>query len=291
MPIHQHGFSKVHIQGVHLVDDTKPRLVHVDSPHALIQAAGYIKHTVASKGIYGVYFRGQRCLYDSLIPTLYRGLHTIGAAATRHAALKKLLDGITADQKVLRDLPDYTMEPLLQHYGFRTRWLDIVDNIWIALWFASFRARTWGPFDEFLHFERRQPDKEPEADRYAYILLLSVSHNKARKYQPGLTGNEHSEVLDLRYAIPSYFVRPHSQHGLLIRQKEKQNGTALEFSDLIEGVLRIHLSDALLWLGSGRTFDVHSLFPPPSYDTGYQQLLELRPYGNRTIGAVHHIGA
>ena len=142
-----------------------------------------------------------------------------------------------------------------------------------------------------MHFERRQVDKELDSDRFAYVLLLSVSHNNYEQYQPGISGNSHSEVLDLRYAIPSYFVRPHSQHGLLIRQKEKQNGTALDFTDLIEGVIRIHLADALLWLGSGRSFDVHSLFPPPIYDTGYQQLLQLREYGNQTIGTIHHIGA
>jgi FRG domain len=291
MPIHSIGFSKVTIKGAISVDPANSKLVHVETPHALIQAAGYIKHNVAKKGIYGVYFRGQQHLYEKLTPSLYRGLHTIGAASARHGALKKLLERIESEKQVLRDLPEYTIEPLLQHYGFRTRWLDIVDNIWIALWFACFRARTWGPYDEFLHFERRQPEKEEENDRYAYVLLLSGSHNKSRKYQPGLTGNNHSEVLDLRYAIPSYFVRPHSQHGLLIRQKDKQNGTALDFSNLIEGVIRINISDGLEWLGSGRTFDVHSLFPPPSYDSGYQQLLQLRDYGNKTIGAVHHIGA
>ena len=138
MPVHPTGFSKVRIEGAHLIDDSRPRHVHVETPHALIQAAGYIKHTVASKGIFGVYFRGQRRLYDGLTPSLYRGLSTIGAAENGHRALRELLARITTDNKVLRNLSNYTIEPLLQHYGFRTRWLDIVDNIWIALWFACY---------------------------------------------------------------------------------------------------------------------------------------------------------
>lgn len=291
MPIHLNGFTRISIDGVKLVSEGKHQLAHIETSHSLMQAAGYIKHIVASKGIYGVYFRGQHHLYSALQPSLYRGVKTAATASTHNHAINELFSKIRQEKKVLRDIDEQTIEPLLQHYGFKTRWLDVVDNIWIALWFACFEARCWGHYNEYLHFQRRDPEKEPEDKRYAYILLISVSHNKARKYKPGISGNNHSEVIDLRYAAPSYFLRPHSQHGLLVRQKDTQNGTALDFSDLIEGVLRISLSDALAWLGQGKTFDVHSLFPPPNYDTGYRQMLQLKEHENSTIGSIHHIGA
>lgn len=291
MPITKHGFGKVSINGCKITDPNDTRILHAGTPHGLIQAAGYIKHNVAQKGIYGVYFRGQRCIYDAFQPTLYRGLTKKKSCSFRNQEIGKLLKRIRDENDVLKDVDEYTLEPLLQHYGFKTRWIDVVDNIWIALWFACHRARAWGKLDEYLHFERREPMKEEEKDRYAFIFLISCSHNKAKAYEPGKSGNRHSELIDLRYSVPSYFVRPHSQHGLLIRKKDEQYGTDLDFGDLIEGIIRVDLADALRWLGDGRTFDVHSLFPPPSYDTGYQQLLKLRDHGNEYVGAIHHIGA
>ncbi|GAA0468199.1 hypothetical protein Ade02nite_79030 [Paractinoplanes deccanensis] len=40
-------------------------------------------------------------------------------------------------------VPRYAAEPLLQHYGIRTRWLDLVGNIWSALWFACHHFTTY----------------------------------------------------------------------------------------------------------------------------------------------------
>ena len=291
MPVWKKGFGKVRIKGCELVDEKNPHIIHANTPHGLIQAAGYIKHNVARSGIYGVYFRGQREIYDTFRPTLYRGLKNKKSTVSKNTEINKLLKKIRDENKVLRDVKDYTLEPLLQHYGFKTRWIDVVDNIWIALWFSCHKAQTWGRLSEYLHFERREPLKEPEDNRYAYIFLLSCSHSKTKIYEPGKTGNRYSELIDLRYSVPSYFLRPHSQHGLLIRKKDIHYGTDIDFTELIEGIIRINLVDALVWLGDGRTFDVHSLFPPPSYDFGYQQLLELRDYGNIHVGAIHHIGA
>ena len=33
--------------------------------------------------------------------------------------------------------------------------LDVVDNVWVALWFACHTAHSYGKHDEYLHFEKR----------------------------------------------------------------------------------------------------------------------------------------
>jgi hypothetical protein len=57
-------------------------------------------------------------------------------------------------------------------------------------------------------------------ESFAYILLLksSLVPNEA---QPGHYRDDRSETVDLRVAVPSQFVRPHAQYGLLVRRLSK----------------------------------------------------------------------
>ena len=73
----------------------------------------------------------------------------------------------------------------------------------------------------------------------------------------------------IRKEIPSHFIRPHVQHGMLIRSK-----SFINMESLIQGIIRIDLNDALEWLGEGRILLPESIFPPPNYDSGFSWLLE-----------------
>jgi hypothetical protein len=129
---------------------------HVRKPSVLVQAAGYLKHLRAkSPHNKSVYFRGQSKLYPTLPPSLYRGLTKPDARDQRDAKMQVFLKRVRKEQKVLRAVDEHIREPLLQHYGFKTRWLDVVDNVWVALWFACHTARIVGEYGEYLHFEKR----------------------------------------------------------------------------------------------------------------------------------------
>ena len=106
---------------------------------------------------------------------------------------------------------------------------------------------------------RRNPFKEAEHDRYAYILLLTGKND------------EETEMVDLRKSIPSIFIRPHIQHGLLVRTRSVTNPNMVS---LIQGIVRIKLDDALEWLGEGRSLTAESMMPAPNYDSGFRQLIE-----------------
>ena len=54
------------------------------------------------------------------------------------------------------------------------------------------------------------------------------------------------------------------QHGILIRKKHDDEYVSEDYAALIQGVLRVNLEDALLWLGEGEMLSVHTLFPSPS---------------------------
>jgi hypothetical protein len=116
----QHGaWTKDDSSGLHVFD--------VFNQHVFIQASGYLKHVLGKNRTCGVFFRGQSKLYKTLEPSLYRGASTQKQKSSRDNKLKAYVS--ECEGKVLSAVPEYAREPLLQHYGIRTRWLDLVDNI------------------------------------------------------------------------------------------------------------------------------------------------------------------
>ena len=276
-------------KGEFLEDENGIGVFHVRSPHILTQAAGYLKYILAKEKPMGVFFRGQRTLYEGLIPTLYRGIGSQASKKTRDDAIKAYLQTIKDENKVLRNVPDYAREPLLQHYGIRTRWIDVIDNVWVALWFACHRAQATGDFEEYLHFERREPLNDE--DKYAYILLVAIEMAGINTTKPGLYQGFDTDLIDLRIAAPSTYLRPHAQHGLLFRRVRQANHDNMDCADFTAGIIRVDLVDALTWLGEGKFLGSHALFPPPLYDFGYRDLLDKAPRKEKFLGAIHHIGA
>lgn len=262
---------------------------HVHEPHLLSQAAGYLKFGLSARG--PVLYRGESKLYKSLLPSLYRkGITSTRGRNNRLLAFQSFLAEARQVSAFLNGTPEYAHEPLLQHYGIRTRWLDLVDNVWVALWFACHQSYSTGHLGEYLHFRRRvhQNAGTPE---YAYIVLVQTGQIAPVSGSPGLQAGEESEMIDLRVAAPSVYLRPHAQHGVLVKKKKNNDYTAEDMLPLVAGVLRIHLIDALSWLGNGDMLSAHTLFPPPHFDFGYRRILEKAPRGNSQLGSIHYIGA
>jgi hypothetical protein len=286
----QHQFDQ------HVVDkDSGLEVFHATSAHSLIQAAGYLKHTRARNAKKGVFFRGQVRLYPSLGPTLLRGVRGAGAPqnTTNKDLLRAFLAKLDADKKALRAVDENCREALLQHYGIRTTWLDVVDNIWVALWFACHQAKSLARGDEeYLHFEKRVPRLQASGDpQYAYVLLLESASFEPVAGLPGHYRDDRSETIDLRVAAPSHFIRPHAQHGLLVRRLSNSGSPVGDCRPLHVGTIRVDLADALDWLGSASTLTIHSLFPPAYYDYGYRELLEFVQPGIGILGSIHRIQA
>lgn len=265
-------------------------VLHVENPQTLIQSAGYLKYVRAKHSVKSVFYRGQHSLYPTITPSLYRGNPGQKARGNRDSTLNRRLNQINKEEHILRAVPKYVREPLLQHYGLRTRWLDVVDNVWIALWFACHTAYAFGRYGQYLHFEKRVPRLLKPEDRFAYILLIESTSTPNDNKGPGCYKDATSETIDLRVAAPSHFIRPHAQHGLVVNSLESNGSVSPDFSSLLAGVIRIDLESAIEWLGSGDLLNVHALFPAPRYDYGYQEILNNLPSPSVTLGAIHLIG-
>jgi hypothetical protein len=263
--------------------------LHVETSHALIQAAGHLKYNQA-KHNKAILFRGQCRIYSGLVPTLFRHdgeLINLNAMLSRQLELRNYIAEASTAYAFLRNTPGLAREPLLQHYGFNTPWLDLVDNIWVALWFACFRAIVHPKNARLVHFEKRRLTFSRD-EFFAYILLVAAP-SQPTPGCPGFFSDEDIELVDLRQAAPSTYLRPHAQHGLLIRRQKLQKKKDGDLGDCIEGILRIRLCDALSWLGDGSLLSVHSLFPPAGYDSGYACLMEQCRDVRQNLGCIQFV--
>lgn len=269
--------------------DEDDQAIHVTSPHLLTQISGYSKF-ISGAGRKFVSFRGQTQSFGAMKPSLYRikEHHTFSTIAERHERIKKYTLKVIQSGALIKNTPERAVEPLLQHYGMRTRWLDLVDNIWVALWFACYRAVAAGRLGEFVNFERRSMREGESAT--AYIMVMAFDRLQEVDKHPGFTSNGDYEVVDLRVAVPSLYLRPHAQHGLLFRRRKVEDINHTDYSDAIFGTIRVSLADALNWLGSGELLNAHTIFPPPTYDAGYRFLLETAPEGHEHIGTISMVG-
>lgn len=164
---------------------------------------------------------------------------------------------------------------MLQHYGVQTRWIDAVDNIWVALWFACHKQVT---VDGYAYHLRRS--RETEVARtsdvpYAYVYMLKTGALQSTAV-PGYEISEDTRLIDLRYCVPSIYLRPHAQHGVLLARRRLSTKPEPELHSLdhaVGGVIKVRLSDALDWLGDGALTNHYSLFPPAVHDVGYRRLM------------------
>ncbi|MEF3696308.1 FRG domain-containing protein [Desulfolutivibrio sp.] len=280
---------RISIRSTHWESDSGIDVLHADEPHALVQAAGYLKFKHADTNSEGIYFRGQRKIYGSLVPSLYRNVGGQNGRDKKTTALNEVVTHFLGTSRIFSGFKEFAHEALLQHYGINTTWIDLVDNIWIALWFACHRAMSAGKRSEYVHFERRIPSS---SGKYAYILLIGADIAERNRNKPGFYFGAKTELVDLRMAVPSVFLRPHSQHGLVFRMKGDQaTGRPLDYGEQIRCVIRVDLERALYWLGDGKTVSVHSLFPPPYYDSGYGILLSENIAWATEVGSISRIGA
>ena len=247
----------------------------IKSVHDLTQFIGFGKYI--NKNINSVFIRGQTKLHNgSLIPSLYRGRTRLDSITykynSRINALKKSIPSFQQYERIVLD-------PLLQHYGIKTPFIDLVDNVWVALWFALHKAecKTINSH-EYIYYHENE-------EEYSYILLVA-SDATILSDKSGVYVGSNIHLIDLRKALPSYFLRPHAQHAYMLRKTES---FPADYSDLIIGIAKIPTELGLKWLGSNDFLTVSSLFPAAYFDSGYAVLL--KHYPEEPQGTVNQFGS
>lgn len=165
---------------------SKLEVVHIESIASFIQLMSYVKYKL-NKEDKKVFYRGQAELYHEpnteyqLLPSLYRS----GSSRQRtiqnkkNKLFSKIKDFRETDLGHMKGFNRDVLEGVLQQYGINTTWLDAVDNIWVALWFACYKSDhpvsiSLGKNDsrQYIHMIPREPKLEDYNRRYAYILIL-----------------------------------------------------------------------------------------------------------------------
>lgn len=257
----------------------------VFSVHALNQIIGYAKFINKEYGY--VLYRGENKLHTNLIPSLFRGC----VGTTKWNNVSPLVNKIIQDDNICEAInaggnlkwARNKVEGMLQHYGVPTRYIDLVDNHWISLWMGLYECNKSKKIELYCHYSRRSMDfldafeeiPHTKDELYQYILL--VAFPMPNENIDGIKMSEDFIVVDLRQALPSVFLRPHSQHGFVARKKPKINKLAKDYDLATEviGILRIRIDRASDWLGEGRLLSKENLFPSPMNDYGYDLLLNL----------------
>jgi hypothetical protein len=119
----------------------------------------------------------------------------------------------------------------------------------------------------FMHVVRKALDSG--VPKYIYIVAVSLP-GEAQMLGPGLYDHIGAgRIIDLRLAAPSTYLRPHAQHGLLVRpwQDDSEN--------LILAAFQIPLGKALDWLGTSNLLSPFGLYPPATVDAGYAHMIAM----------------
>lgn len=214
-------------------------VLYILDMRGLLLAAGLMRYLLHQEDT-RLYYRGQARDHDHLTLSLYRSATNLTKAERqqREERLEKQLDAIKGvfDINPRRD-PE--REALAQHYGLRTRCLDVIDHVQTAAWFA---------------YDRLQQEDTERRDAVGHIYLLAADAAEA-----------YVEAIDLRMK-PSNWLRPHLQQALMLfRGPRALQQTDFDFACAAHFIVPRPLLHA--WSGYS-AIPHYVLFPTPEQDQG-----------------------
>ena len=141
--------------------------------------------------------------------------------------------------------------------------------------YAKYVERTIPLIEKNSGDEELYDKKEWEKRIYQFILLIAVPFPECQTID-GINDTKDIIEIDLRKSLPSIFLRPHAQHGLVIKknvQKDIKSAIDYDLSTNVVAIIKIRIDRAKQWIGNGELLTQDNLIPPPGYDPGYDLLL------------------
>lgn len=250
-------------------------------PLAVIQATGWLRLESAAP----VYMRGQSSLWDSVVPSLYRHdgkgdpPKEVLIWAKRRVTIAHHYEELAQERRLITPATSPQLTgAVMQHYFVRSGWIDLVDNVWVALWFSCHAVRAMGKLGArplLRHAPKPSIHTGVDADDDDLGFILVHSPGSGAWTDAGIYAGDshHVELIDLRATLPSTYVRPHAQHGAVLRRSSIRALDDIDLADTVIGVVAVPRSLALNWLGDSQVLRSPFFFPPPTFDFGYQRLL------------------
>ena len=218
--------------------------MHVHDPTGLAVFVAYCS------GRRRIYLRGGTKKYPHSIPSLFRGpddrQYDYHGCERRWRAYKDLL---TRLRPMLngRRWRRPGLGAVLQHYGLKTPWLDVVRNFYTAIWFAT-------------------SDKETENQRKV-DGWISLYVNERRKLK----------VIDIWGEHSSKHFRPHVQQGLSLAMQPDDAHAPCEQQDFDRyRIALIRFRRSAEWNLGAHMFSRRFLFPNRTRDDSLRQLCRER---------------
>lgn len=222
--------KKAGVKMEYVEGDNSPYL-YVNNPIIISAFAGFIKNRNAAAEIY---FRGERANYQYVTPSLFREkgspLIDNDVISRRWKAYNELKKAVFSHyNKTVSRFRNEDIDNLFQHYGIKSPVIDLVDNIYVAIWFAM----------------------DGNKNEFGYIRLINTS-------------SENLTVSDLRKKHSSLSLRLHTQHGLIAKKKVRTWNKSNIYYDQFE-IARIKFPIKKN-IESGILFSRQNIYPDQALD-------------------------
>lgn len=240
---------------VHYIDNdgVKPYLV-IENPIHIFSFAGFLKshNSIFSSdnSFRKILFRGECDLYDQ-VPSLFRGENIneniiLNRLKAYRALIKELPEKINSSERFKSKL----IGAILQHYGIRTPWIDVVDNLHTALWFATHKFNR-----DIGGYEQRK------AGCFGYVTFIASADESS---------GEELDFNDFRETSSSAHLRPIVQHGAGLTKKQTDDEIKDKFclNNWVVGRVKFRIDQ--YWSSSCATCCEKILFPDEKYDNTYK---------------------
>ena len=212
-----------------------------------------------------VFLRGSTENHPFSVPSLFRDKSRHGAAHCRDKCIR-LWDAYPMVLASLRRklAPNNSksrwrrrnLGAVLQHYGIKTPWLDVVRNLHTAIWFATHKL---------------------ESDRKTWRSVLGKSDGWISLYARRRASLNPWVVGDLWGEQSSKHLRPHAQQGLSFAMQDDHAPCPSEEQDFNHyRIAHVRLPNTTAWGLRGPVFTPAFLFPPDTQDSSLKELTEIQ---------------
>jgi len=231
-----------------LCEESGEKWLRVTEPADLANFVAFCKTPSRGRGR-PVFMRGQHTRHPKVLPSLFRSTESGKTRTGLWAAYKDFLVTLPKHVRGTR-FTRRNFGAVLQHYGFRTPWLDLVDDLHAAIWFALHECEQVD--SRFAYRPTRSPD--------GWIVLIAVPRR--------------AHLQNLREEQSSRNTRCNVQQGfsLAMQYDDAREPTAQQdFSGSVVGTLQIPTDGR--WHVRGFRASQEYFFPSVELDDTYGQLL------------------
>ncbi len=252
---------------IELQENSNREYVYLEDPIVFARLAGEIKHRLGrpSKGAQ-IFMRGQTDDHKGMVPSIFREIQNKDEYSKRcnaYNALGKYIKQIAKAKRFEGEVGN----AILQHYGVKTSWLDLVDNIFIALWFACWERVE---HEDGYKFQIRKPSD------FGWVYFLQFDFSESNP-DDIVIGSE-TKYCDLRSSTTSLVLRAHTQHGIFgtLNHPESSN---YDMNKLVVATVKFPINKFVSFVNRHEIITPKYMFPSDYYDNTYKLLHRLKIKG------------